>query len=88
MPFFLNRFLDYTLDRTKIKPQDVTSALSGVADNPSGTQLAWRHVQIHWDKLLATFGSGSFAMGSIIKQTTSKFSTEFDYNQVIYLIWL
>ena len=73
------RYLDATLDRDKIRPQDVTSVLSGVARNPAGSQLAWRHVQINWKDLVDKFGTGSFIMGSIIETTTSHFSNEFDY---------
>ena len=73
------RYLDATLDRDKIRPQDVTSVLSGVARNPAGSQLAWRHVQINWKDLMDKFGKGSFIMGSIIETTTSHFSSEFDY---------
>lgn len=76
------RYLDATLDRDKIKPQDVTSVLAGVARNPAGSQLAWRHVRMHWDSLLKKFGAGSFIMGSIIESTTGHFSTEFDYDSV------
>ena len=74
--------MDGTLNRTIIRPQDVTSVLAGVSRNPAGSQLAWRHVQMHWDELLSKFGAGSFIMGSIIESTTSHFSSKFDYNQV------
>lgn len=80
------RYLDATLDRQKIKPQDVTSVLAGVARNPAGSNLAWRHVQMHWDKILSNFGVGSFIIGSIIESTTSHFSTEFDYEQVLVVM--
>eukprot|EP00095_Tigriopus_kingsejongensis_P000725 snap_masked-scaffold338_size202645-processed-gene-1.10 protein:Tk00725 transcript:snap_masked-scaffold338_size202645-processed-gene-1.10-mRNA-1 annotation:"endoplasmic reticulum aminopeptidase 1" len=81
-PYILQQYLEASLDRKKIKPQDVTSVLAGVARNPAGTHLAWRHLQMHWDDLLENFGVGSFIMGSIIESTTSHFSTEFDYEQV------
>ncbi|XP_059093631.1 endoplasmic reticulum aminopeptidase 1-like isoform X1 [Tigriopus californicus] len=81
-PYILQQYLDATLDRQKIKPQDVTSVLAGVARNPAGANLAWRHVQMHWDEILSNFGVGSFIIGSIIESTTSHFSTEFDYEQV------
>ena len=77
-----SRYLDASLDREKIRPQDVPAVLAGVARNPSGSLLAWRHVQMHWDELAEDFGAGSFIMGSIIESTTSHFSTEFDYEQV------
>ena len=53
-----------------------------MARNPSGSQLAWRHVQVNWDALVDKFGAGSFSMGSIIEATTSHFSSEFDFEQV------
>jgi aminopeptidase N len=80
--YVLLRYLDATTDRDKIRPQDVTSVLSGVARNPAGSQLAWRHIQVNWEELIAKFGTGSFIMGSIIESTTSHFSTEFDYQSV------
>ncbi len=76
------RYLTASLDRTLIRPQDVTSVLSGVARNPAGSQLAWRHLRMNWDFLVSQFGAGSFIMGSFIESTTSHFSTEFVYQQV------
>ena len=82
MALSLIRYLDATLDKSKIKSQDVRSVVSAVARNPSGSQVAWRHFQMHWDELLDRFGIGSFTIGAIIEATTAHFSTAFDYAQV------
>jgi len=71
------------MDRTKIKPQDVTSVLSNIASNPAGSNFAWRHLQLNWKDLVDKFGAGSFTMGHIIENVISHFSTEFDYEQVM-----
>ena len=71
-----------TLNQSEVRGQDVHSVLSSVAANPSGTLLAWRHVQRYWDTIWTQFHAGSFTMGSIIKSVVGHFSTEFDYSQV------
>ena len=71
-----------TLDRQKIRVQDVQTVLRSVAANPSGTFLVWRHLQRHWDEFYEMFKSGSFTMGHIIKSVTEHFSTDFDHQQV------
>ncbi len=56
--------------------------VSGVAHNLAGAHLAWRHLQVNWEKLVEKFGGGSFTMGSLIESTISHFSTEFDLAEV------
>lgn len=81
-PYILQQYLDMTLDKTRIRTQDVRTVIASVASNPSGTQLTWRFVQMHWEELLEKYGEGSFAMGSIIESVIGHFSNEFDYEQV------
>ena len=71
-----------TLNKTHIRGQDVQTVLQSVASNPSGTFLAWRHLQRHWNIFHDMFQSGSFTMGHIIKSVTKHFSTDFEYQQV------
>ena len=71
-----------TLNKTQVRSQDVSAVLGSVAKNPTGTLLAWRHLQRHWDTIWTMFSTGSFTMGNIIKSVTGHFSTQFDYKQV------
>ena len=71
-----------SLNSSQVRGQDVHSVLAAVASNPSGSLLAWRHLQRHWAAIWTTFHSGSFTMGAIIKSVVSHFSTQFDYDQV------
>ena len=76
------RYLRMTLNKTQVRSQDVSAVLGSVAKNPTGTLLAWRHLQRHWDTIWTMFSTGSFTMGNIIKSVTGHFSTQFDYKQV------
>jgi len=78
----LQEYLDMTLNKDQVRSQDVRTVLGGVASNPSGTLLAWRHLRRHWDKYYDLFGSGSFTLGAIIKGVIGGFSTQFDIEQV------
>ena len=78
----LCRYLTMSLNSSQVRGQDVHSVLAAVASNPSGSLLAWRHLQRHWAAIWTTFHSGSFTMGAIIKSVVSHFSTQFDYDQV------
>ncbi|KAF6199081.1 hypothetical protein GE061_007106, partial [Apolygus lucorum] len=82
-PWILQRYLLATLDRDKIRPQDIKTVMSTVASNPEGgSLLAWRHLKAHWLGLQGLFGNGTFTMGSLISATTSHFSTDYDYKEV------
>ncbi|XP_053204112.1 endoplasmic reticulum aminopeptidase 1-like [Panonychus citri] len=81
-PWLLSQFLNYSLDRNKIKPQDTANVISHVARNPVGRHLAWHFVRSNWDSLLNLFGTGSFSIDAIISETGWHFSTQFDYDEV------
>ena len=81
-PWLLQRLLNYSLERDKIKPQDTVQVLTDVARNPDGRLIVWRFVRTNWARILTTFGQGSFSMDSIISGITFHFSNEFDYHEV------
>ncbi|XP_021919323.1 endoplasmic reticulum aminopeptidase 1-like isoform X2 [Zootermopsis nevadensis] len=81
-PWILQRYLLTTLDRNLVKPQDVKVVLAGVAVNPEGQLLAWRHLKAHWNYLQSMFGNSTYTMGTFISAVTSHFTTEYDYQEV------
>ncbi|XP_045130839.1 endoplasmic reticulum aminopeptidase 1-like isoform X6 [Portunus trituberculatus] len=81
-PWLMQQFLEYTLDSTKIRQQDVLTVLQEVSKNPSGRFPAWRMVRQHWAQISRQFGQGSFTIGSIIKAVTSTFTSAFDLGEV------
>uniref|UniRef100_A0A669DTI5 Aminopeptidase n=1 Tax=Oreochromis niloticus TaxID=8128 RepID=A0A669DTI5_ORENI len=48
IPWLLNRYLEYTLDPTKIRKQDATSTIQNIARNVVGMPLAWNFVKARW----------------------------------------
>ena len=38
-------------------------SIAGIAANQAGSQVAWRFVQMHWNKLVDQFGQGNVLMG-------------------------
>uniref|UniRef100_A0A8C1G6R0 Aminopeptidase n=1 Tax=Cyprinus carpio TaxID=7962 RepID=A0A8C1G6R0_CYPCA len=46
--WLLNRYLQYTLDPSKIRKMDLVSTISYIAKNVAGQPLAWDFVRGHW----------------------------------------
>ncbi|XP_063592167.1 endoplasmic reticulum aminopeptidase 1-like [Penaeus indicus] len=81
-PWLMQQYLEYTLDGSKIRPQDVMIVLREVSQNPGGRLSAWRMVRQHWTQISQLFGHGSFTIGAIIKAVTSPFTSAFDLGEV------
>ncbi|XP_077376335.1 aminopeptidase N-like isoform X2 [Festucalex cinctus] len=82
VPWLLNRYLEYTLDPTKIRKQDATSSIVGVAHNVVGMPLAWNFIRARWKQLYQDYGKGSFGFTSLIRGVTMRFSTEVELQQL------
>ncbi|XP_041649467.1 aminopeptidase N-like [Cheilinus undulatus] len=81
-PWLLNRYLDYSLDPTKIRKQDATLIILSIAGNVVGMPLAWNFVRARWDYLFEQFGKGSFSFSHLISGITMRFSTEFELQEL------
>ncbi|XP_071753484.2 aminopeptidase N-like [Centroberyx gerrardi] len=81
-PWLLNRYLEYTLDPTRIRKQDVTSTIQAVARNVVGMPLAWNFVRAKWSYIFQQYGRGSFSFSNLINGITTRFSTEFELQQL------
>lgn len=82
-PWLLNRYLEYCLDPAKIRKQDATFTIVYIAGNPIGQPLAWDFVRANWNHIFNDYGGGSFSFGRLIDGVTRRFSTEFEYNQLM-----
>ncbi|KAM3868241.1 leucyl-cystinyl aminopeptidase [Diretmus argenteus] len=65
-----------------IQTQELPLVISTVSDGFAGHLFVWNFVQENWDRLIEKFPVGSFAIQSIIKSTTSQFSTQTHIDQV------
>nr|XP_046263496.1 aminopeptidase Ey-like isoform X2 [Scatophagus argus] len=82
-PWLLNRYLGYCLDPDMVRKQDATSTIISIASNTVGQPLAWDFVRANWDHIFNHYGSGSFSFGALINGVTKRFSSEFDYKQLL-----
>ncbi|NXQ17132.1 AMPN Aminopeptidase, partial [Peucedramus taeniatus] len=81
-PWILNRYLQYTLDPTKIRKQDATSTINSIASNVVGQPLAWDFIRANWRTLFTQYGGGSFSFSRLILSVTQRFSSEFELQQL------
>lgn len=66
--------LEYSLSPA-VRPQDSPVAISRVARNPFGMDLAWQFLQEHWAQYMKLYGSGGHMLGRIIQAVTAGFKT-------------
>ncbi|NWV15304.1 AMPN Aminopeptidase, partial [Ptilonorhynchus violaceus] len=81
-PWILNRYLEYTLDSTKIRRQDATSTINSIASNVVGQPLVWDFIRGNWRTLFSQYGGGSFSFSRLISSVTRRFSSEFELQQL------
>ncbi|NWV74747.1 AMPN Aminopeptidase, partial [Dasyornis broadbenti] len=81
-PWILNRYLEYTLDPTKIRKQDATSTINSITSNVVGQPLAWDFIRANWRTLFSQYGGGSFSFSRLILSVTQRFSSEFELQQL------
>lgn len=79
--WLLNRYLEYTLEPSKIRKMDAVSTINHIARNVAGQALAWDFIRAHWTEI-EEYGSGLMSVGSLIDEVTERFSTEFELQQL------
>ncbi|KAK2853497.1 hypothetical protein Q5P01_006158 [Channa striata] len=82
-PWLLNRYLKYCLDPNEIRKQDASSTMVSIAKNPIGQPLAWDFIRANWGRIFNDYGGGSLSFGRLIDGVTKRFSTEFEYKQLL-----
>ncbi|NXK57037.1 AMPN Aminopeptidase, partial [Chauna torquata] len=80
--WILQRYLQYTIDPTKIRKQDATATINSIAGNVVGQPLAWDFIRSNWKTLFGQYGGGSFSFSRLISAVTQRFSTEFELQQL------
>uniref|UniRef100_A0ABM5EX44 Aminopeptidase N n=1 Tax=Pogona vitticeps TaxID=103695 RepID=A0ABM5EX44_9SAUR len=81
-PWILQRYLQYTLDPSKIRRQDATSTITSIASNVIGQSLVWDFVRANWKTLFNQYGGGSFSFSNLIQGVTQRFASEYELKQL------
>lgn len=74
--WLLNRYLQYTLDPSKIRKMDMVSTINYIAKNVAGQPLAWDFVRGQWSYITQEYGAGAMSLGSLLDAVTKRFSTD------------
>nr|XP_061796529.1 aminopeptidase Ey-like [Nerophis lumbriciformis] len=82
-PWLLNRYLQYCLDPEKVRKQDASYVIYYISDSPTGQPLAWDFVRSNWDYLFNDYGSQSLGFCRLVADVTTRFSSEFEYKQLL-----
>ncbi|XP_072004560.1 aminopeptidase N-like [Engystomops pustulosus] len=81
-PWILNRLLEYSLDASKIRKQDMLSTITNVANNVIGQALTWDFIRANWGTLVKEIGAG-MSFGNLLNGVTRRFATDFELQQLI-----
>ncbi|XP_052438469.1 aminopeptidase N [Carassius gibelio] len=80
--WLLNRYLQYTLEPSKIRKMDMVSTINYIAKNVAGQPLAWDFVRGHWSYITQEYGAGVVSLGSLLDAVTKRFSTEVELQEL------
>ncbi|NP_001038326.1 alanyl (membrane) aminopeptidase-like b isoform X1 [Danio rerio] len=80
--WLLNRYLQYTLEPSKIRKMDMVSTISYIAQNVAGQPLAWDFIRGHWSYITQEYGAGIISLGSLLDVVTKRFSTEVELEEL------
>ncbi|XP_078492244.1 solute carrier organic anion transporter family member 4A1 [Ciona intestinalis] len=77
--WILNRYIEYAMDSTLVRKQDVSNTLYYISSKEHGKYVAWSFAANNWERLLKNVGS---AATSLLSGAVSRFSTDFDLDLV------
>ncbi|XP_069481390.1 aminopeptidase Ey-like [Ambystoma mexicanum] len=81
-PWILTRYLEYTLDSTKIRTQDAATTINSIARNAVGQSLAWDFIRENWGQIYSQWSGSSFSISGLIDGVTQRFSSAFELKQL------
>ncbi|CAI8057169.1 Aminopeptidase Ey, partial [Geodia barretti] len=82
IPWLLSRYLEYSIDPSKVRTQDTTTVIAYVSANVYGRYLTWNFVRNNSSLFLERHGGGSFSFSRLIKYVTGSFTTELELKEV------
>ncbi|PFX22374.1 Glutamyl aminopeptidase [Stylophora pistillata] len=86
-PWILSRFLQLSLDKTKIKSSDAPLVIGKVAEtSPVGQQIAWDFILKHWKLLEERYGESLYILRGVLDSVTSGFTNEFQLQQLLNFV--
>ncbi|KAJ8335457.1 hypothetical protein SKAU_G00387990, partial [Synaphobranchus kaupii] len=79
--WILNRYLQYTLNPDKIKPEVFISTVNIIAKNVVGQSLVWDFVVSQWSNIIKKFGK-KYSLYPLIHGMTQRVPTKYEQQQL------
>lgn len=80
--WLLNRYLQYSLDPSKVRKMNAVRVINFIANNVAGQALAWDFVRAHWRHFNDEYGEEMISLPTLIYGVTRRFSTEYELQQL------
>lgn len=81
-PWLLNRLLEYSLDDSKIRTQDMLHAISGAGSQMYGRLLTWNFIRKNFDTIVKKVGKDAMEISYLVSIGTRGFNTEFHLKEL------
>lgn len=86
-PWIIQRYLEYTLDPSKISPRNLVYVMYYIAkSNEMGANVAWNFFQLKWNVISKMYGGSYMTLRRFIPFVSRRFSTDFELQQLLDFI--
>lgn len=81
-PWLIKRYLDLTLDESKIKMQDAYFIYTYLTASSLGREFLWTFIRANWPHLTEKFSSNRRYLGKLLIKISKHLTTEWEYEEM------
>ncbi|XP_005992125.1 aminopeptidase Q [Latimeria chalumnae] len=85
-PWILERYLQYSLDSSLVKPEDTYFIIEYVSKNAIGRPLAWEFIRANWEQITMKTEGFMFKVTTVLETLAQKSTTDFQLQEVVSFI--
>ncbi|XP_078666409.1 aminopeptidase Ey-like [Branchiostoma floridae x Branchiostoma belcheri] len=80
--YVLSRYLDWTIDSTKVRKADALNTIVAISGNKLGKTMVWNFLNQNWGYIFDSYGGSLFGLTGLILGVTDDFNTEEELQQM------
>ncbi|XP_019622952.1 PREDICTED: aminopeptidase Ey-like isoform X1 [Branchiostoma belcheri] len=80
--YVLSRYLDWTIDSTKVRKADALNTIVAISGNKLGKMMVWNFLNQNWGYIFDSYGGSLFGLTGLILGVTEDFNTEEELQQM------
>ncbi|KAI8500655.1 Endoplasmic reticulum aminopeptidase 1 [Branchiostoma belcheri] len=80
--YVLSRYLDWTIDSTKVRKADALNTIVAISGNKLGKTMVWNFLNQNWGYIFDSYGGSLFGLTGLILGVTEDFNTEEELQQM------